>query len=175
MTNSELKSLRGQLSDIYRDMRNVCMTRRHYDQKLRTVQHVNTWYEGLLAVGTSGTVAGWSFWKEATGQAIWIGVGVFVSILSIIKPIIRLSEEVKRLSTLAAKYAALQVDFQLLVFDIKADCGLSESSRKIYKEICKKMTDLGEREDTPPSEKRLAKLCEQVNREFPPSSFWSPE
>ena len=156
-------------------MRNVCMTRKYYDQKLRSIQRLNLWYEALLALGTSGTVAGWSFWRESTGQAIWIGLGAVVSVLSIIKPVIKLSDEVKRLSTLETKYAALQIDFQLLIFDIKSDRGLSQSSRRLYKEICKKMRDIGEREDTHPSEKKLAKLCEQVNREFPPSSFWSPE
>jgi len=41
-------------------------------------------------------------------------------------------------------------------------------------EICQKMKDLEVKGDSPPNEKSLRKCQQDVNREIPPKSLWSP-
>lgn len=175
MEPTELHSLRAQLGDIYRDYRNVCMSRKYYEHRLKRTHNFNFWYEVTLAFGTSGTVAGWAFWTNPTGQTIWIGIGTVVAIGTIVKPILKLVDEIERLTTLATKYAALQIDFQLLIFDIKSEGKMSKSLRRFYRETCDKMKDLDVKGDSAPSAKLLKRCYDDVNREMPPSSLWSPE
>lgn len=174
MDASDLKKLRDQLGDVYRDYRNVVMSRKHYEDRLKTLQRWNTVYEIVIAVGTSGTVGSWAIWSEGVGKSTWIVIGAIVALLTVIKPFLKLAERIEQKSTLATKYAAMQIDFQLLIFDIKSEGKLSSACRKIYKEICKKMQDLGSKDDATPAAKRLRRFCEEVNREIPPESLWSP-
>ena len=173
-SEAEIDDLRSVLSDVYRDTRNVVLTKKYYENKLARIQRLNDWYEIVLAFGTSATVAGWSFWKEPSGYTLWNAVGVITALLAIIKPIIKLSDEIKRLSSLATKYAALQIDFQKLVFTIKYDRGFTDRSYRTYMRIFEKMRDIGEREDADAPDKKLRKFAAKVNQEFPPTNFWAP-
>ncbi len=174
MTDTQIQELRNVLSDVYRDMRNVVLTKKYYESKLAMVQRVNLWYEGILAFGTSATVAAWSIWQEAAGERLWVAIGVVVALLSIIKPVVKLSDEVKRLTSLATKYAALQIDFQKLIFKIKYDRAFNDRSCKTYLKIFSKMKDIGEREDADVPANKLRKFAKIVNQEFPATSFWAP-
>jgi hypothetical protein len=175
MHGVELISLRAQLSDIYRDYRNVCLSRKYYEYRLKRVHSTNFWYEAVLAFGTSGTVAGWAFWSNPTGQAIWIGIGIIVALATIVKPILKLPDDLERLTTLSTKYAALQIDFEQLIFDIKSELKVSKALRKSYREIREKMKDLDVKGDSGPNAKLLSRCQVEVNREIPPSSLWSPQ
>lgn len=175
MEKADLFSLRAQLSDVYRDYRNTCLSKKYYEHRLKSVRNINLIYEIVLAFGTSGTVGAWAIWKEPGGNTVWIGIGVTVALLTIIKPLVKLGDEIERLSFLATKYAAMQIDFQLLIFDIKATRQLNDELRRFYKEICTKMQELSAKEDSAPNQKLLRNLCEEVNREIPPKSLWSPD
>lgn len=174
MVSAETLNLRSQLKDVYRDYRNVAMSRKYYECRRQTRHNFNVWYEIVLAFGTSGTVGGWALWTNPTGQQIWIGIGILVSIGAIAKPILKLGDDIERLTTLSAKYAALQIDFEQLIFDIKGEQKITKLIRKAYKEICQKLKDIEVKGDSPPDEKLLRKCQEDVNREIPPNSLWWP-
>lgn len=175
MTENEILDLRTQLSDIYRDYRNMCLSKKYYACRLKRIQQYNFWYEIILAVGTSGTVAGWAIWQQPNWQTVWIVIGAVVAIFTVIKPIINFAGEIERLTTLETKFNSLQIDFQILIFDIKTRKKLDKSLLKTYKEICEKQKNIGVKEDSAPSQKVLRRLCDEVNQEIPVNSLWSPK
>ena len=122
MTDSETSNLRTQLTDIYRDYRNVAMSRKYYECRRVERHRFNVWYEIVMAFGTSGTVGTWAFWQQpAAGQQFWIAIGILVSIGAIAKPILKVGDDIERLAALSAKYAALQIDFEQLIFERTED------------------------------------------------------
>lgn len=175
MTKNEISHLQIQLSDIYKDYRNMCLNKKYYACRLRRVQRLNFWYEIILAIGTSGTVAGWAIWQQPNWQPVWIGIGVIVAICSIIKPILNFSGEIERFTTLETKFNALQIDFETLCFDIKRKKGLDDSLIKLYKETREKLKTLGVKEDSAPSKRIIQRLCNDVHQEIPVNSLWSPK
>lgn len=175
MTEAEIFHLQAQLTDIYRDYRNMCLNKKYYACLLRKTQRLNFWYEIILAIGTSSVVAGWAIWQKPGWQTVWIGLGAIVAIGTIIKPIVDFSSEIERLTTLETQFNALQLDFETLCFDIKTKNGLDESLIKFYKDIREKLKTLGAREDSAPSQDFLRKLQNEVNQEIPASSLWSPQ
>jgi hypothetical protein len=175
MTNTEILHLRTQLGDIYKDYRNICLNKKYYAYRLRQTQKLNFWYEIILAIGTSGTVAGWAIWQQPNWQPVWIAIGAVVAICSVIKPIINFSADIERFTTLETKFNALQIDFETLCFDIKRKKNLDESLIKLYKEIREKLKDFGVKEDSAPPIKLLRRLQKEVNQEIPASSLWSPK
>ena len=174
LDSAELKNLRARLSDIYRDYRNTVMSRKYYECRRQSVYRFNFGYEVSIAIATSGTVGGWALWSTAAGHAFWVTAGGVVAVGTIIKPILRLADELDRLTTLSTKYAALQIDFEQLIFDIKTEGTITKPIRKAYADICQKMKDLDGKGDSPPKRKLLKTCQEDVNREIPPRSLWSP-
>lgn len=174
MDAAELTSLRARLSDIYRDYRDTVMSRKYYECRRQSTYRFNFWYEVLIACGTSGTVGGWALWSVPAGHLVWVGVGATVAIATIVKPILKLADELERLAALSTKYAALQVDFEQLIFDIKTAGTITKPIRRIYGNICDKMKDLDGKGDAPPRERLLKRCQDDVNREIPPTSLWSP-
>jgi hypothetical protein len=174
MTRAEILHLRTQLSDIYKDYRNMCLSKMYYAERLRKTLRRNFWYEIFLAIGTSGTVAGWAIWQQPGWEMAWIIIGGIIAVFTIIKPIINFSGEIERLTTLETKFNALQIDFETLCFDIKTKQCLDKSLIKVYKNIKEKLKSLGVKEDSAVSEKILRRLQAKVNQEIPAKTLWSP-
>ena len=175
MTKAEILHLQTQLSDIYRDYRNICLNKKYYAERLRKTLGYNYWYEIFLAAGTSGTVAGWALWQKPGWETVWIVIGAVIALLTAIKPATNLSGEIERLSTLETKFKALQLDFEMLCFDIKTKRGLDKSLIKSYKDIRDKLQTLGVKEDSAVPTEVLRRIQHEVEREIPSTSLWAPK
>lgn len=175
MTDRELKALRDQLSDIYRDYRNVALTKKVYEHELCRTERLNRVYEIVLAVGTSGTIAGWALWKDPLLANVWPVIGGVIAVLSIIKPILGLGAKIERLSEISTHYASLLIDFQVLMFEIKRKQTLDDADRAAYFKLLDKIKSVGPKDDPKISKKLHYRFFEEVNREIPVDSLWSPE
>jgi len=174
MKKHEKERLCTELQDIYDMMRNVALTKKHYDRRLHKFQRGNTAFEILLAIGTSSTVAGWTFWSSSMGVPVWTTIGIVIAVLTILKPILRLPAQIERFSILSTKYNALLIDLQIISFDIKSRGNIEDAIRSRFKAECEKLKNMGAKEDPVVSEKIRRKLCAEVNREIPAESFWYP-
>jgi hypothetical protein len=175
MTDRELKALREQLSDVYRDYRNVYLTKKAYEHEARRVERLNRAYEIFLAIGTSGTIAGWALWKDPSLANVWPVIGGVVAILSVVKPILGLSSKIERLTSITTHYASLHIDFQVLMFEIRRKQAFDDVERATYFKLLEKIKAVGPKDDPVISKKLHYKLFDEVNREIPPESLWSPE
>jgi hypothetical protein len=164
-----------ELADVYDPQRNVLLTRKHYERRLKNFQRFNSAFEIFLAFGTSTTVAGWALWTTSIGDTAWAIIGGVIAILAVIKPILKLPAHIERFSVLATKYNSLLVDLQVIVFDIKSNAGLNVSGRQRFKAACEKLKNMGAREDPAVSEKIRRKLCIEVNNELPADNYWFPK
>lgn len=168
------KTLRGQLRDIYRDYRNVLMSKKYYECRLKRKEDLNLCYEIVLAVGTSGAVAGWAIWSSSAGGLAWTILGGVVAILSIVKPTLAVGSRIERYTKLVTHYDALFYDFQLLAFEIKRREGLGDTEVQTYRELHNRMKIADLTDDPNPSARLLKKCQSSVNQQIPTNDLWWP-
>lgn len=148
------------------------MSRDYYACRLAQVKRWNFMYEIVLAVGTSGTVAGWYLWQTPAGKTSWALFAGLVAILSILKPILQLPKEIERYSKLHTGYSALFYDLREHVDEIQNDGGITESREKSLKEARKRLLDLALQDDPKPSSRLLRQCQAEVNRLIPSFDEW---
>lgn len=172
MPRSDSKILVSQLTDIYADYRNVLMSKLYYENRLKAFISRNFWYEVFLAIGTSGTVAGWAIWSREYGVTVWAIIGGAVAIFSVLKPILNYGSEIERYGQLRSHYDSLYYDFQTFAFDLKTNHRLTNVEIDTYKTLRKKMSDMKVPDDPNPSEKLLRECQERVYHQIPTDRLW---
>ncbi|HEY0376541.1 MAG TPA: hypothetical protein VGC87_06250 [Pyrinomonadaceae bacterium] len=166
--------LRGLVGRIYDAFCNASLSRKYYSHRLTNYRIINRWYEIVLGVGSSATVAAWSLWKVPGGANFWTAFAGAIAVLALIKPFLPLSNDIERFSKLHTGYTDLYYDLQVLIEDLKTNSGVTkdiadraENAEKRYKELAL--------QDDPKVRKRLHRKCEEeVRKAFPTSYFWKP-
>ena len=156
----------------YDDYRTVRMSRDYYGCRLSQVKRWNLLYEVVLAIGASGTVAGWYLWQTPAGKTSWALFAGFVAILSILKPILQLPKEIERYSKLHTGYSALFYDLRDLIDEIQNDGGITPAREKSVAEAQKKYRELALQDDPKPSQRLLRQCQAEVNRLTPSFDDW---
>ena len=160
---------------MYNELRTARLNVKYLQQKLRTLKRVNLSYEIILAVTTSSTVAGFSFWQEGTGKAIWAGVGGLAAVLSVVKPILKLPETFQRKQELLASYMILDHDLNTIVSEIQFKKKYDEALRQQFVRALERKAELVKKDTDSSVNERLRRRCtNEVLRELPSDSFYIP-
>ncbi|MGH8491442.1 MAG: hypothetical protein ACREXS_21930 [Gammaproteobacteria bacterium] len=163
------------LKRIYDDYRNVLMSRDYYACRLVLLKRWNFVYEILLAVGASGTVAGWYLWQTPVGKTSWALFAGLVALMSILKPILQVPKAIERYSKLHTGYCDLVYDFRELVDDIQSYGGITQTMRDSLAKAKGRYRDLAPQDDPKPSAKLLRKCQAEVKKKVPSFEEWCPK
>lgn len=163
----------ARLKQIYDNYRDVLLSSDYYACRLVYLKRCNLYYEIILALGASGgLVAGWYIWKTSYGQPVWASFSGVAAVLAILKPILKISEEVGRYSKLYTGYADLAYDYKQLVNKIKIKGGISEELRREAVSAEKRFKSLSVDDDPRPSEKLLRKCQQAIKQRVPKFDDW---
>lgn len=163
--------------DVYDEFRTARLNTLCYSRQLSTLTRINTTTEVLLAIFTSSTIASFWFWDTDIGQYSWQVFGVISAILAILKPILNLTDKIKKKSEIAAAYRELDQDFLNLRIKINQEGKYSEYIKKEFDNLLKKKKEivLRYKDDGGAPCKRLVNKCfEQVQNELPVEIFYIP-
>jgi hypothetical protein len=127
-----------------------------------------------LAVGTSGTIGAWAFWKTGYGQYAWTAVAGLAAILAVLKPILALPKPIERYTKLFAGYSDLYYDLEQISNEVKITGALSRDTLKSYNRALDRFRKLSIDDDAKPDEKLRRKCFEEVLRAIPASMLWMP-
>jgi len=160
-----------QINGIYNDYRKAYMNRLYYDCRVEFLKKVNLYYEIVLAVGTSGTVAAWYVWETGFGKTVWPIFGGTVALLSILKPILKIPERIERLSKLQTGYSELYYELEQSKRTMEEQKGLppdvlksSAAAQARYRKLAM--------EDEVPHEKLLQRCFDEVKRKTAAFPDW---
>jgi hypothetical protein len=160
---------------VYNELHTARLNVKYLQRKLRTLKRVNLSYEIILAVATSSTVAGFSFWQGGAGKAIWPGVGVVAALLSIVKPILKLPEAFQRKQELLASYMILDHDLNTIGLEIQFSKKYDEALRGQFARALERKSELVKKDIDSSVNERLRRRCyNEVLRELPADSFYIP-
>lgn len=173
--SSEKRKLMNELNDVYDDYRTVGMNQKYYAKRLTRISRFNTWYECILAVGASGTFAGWSIFQDGVGKRTWTIFAGVVAILVVIKPFLQVSRKIRQYSKLRTDYRNLYYDYRMLAREIRREEQFTEEMKNMLRKAEKRYADVAIADDTNPSKRLLLKCQDEVNQEVPVESLWYPQ
>lgn len=162
---------RVQINGIYSDYRKAVMNHLYYQCRVEYLKKINLYYEIVLAVGASGTIAAWYVWQTPLGKAAWPIFAAVVAVLSILKPILKLPEKIEKLSK-------LQVGYKELYYELDKWKRVMEENKGLTPEVLKASAEAQERyrrlaiEDEAPDDKILTKCFEEVKKRTSAFADW---
>jgi hypothetical protein len=160
---------------VYNEIRTARLNIKYLQRKIRSLRNVNLIYEITLAVATSSAVAGFSFWQDATGKAIWAAIGVVATLLAVVKPILQLSDVLRGKQELLASYMILDHDLNTIRGEIQFKGKYDDALKRQFLRALERKAELVKKDTGSGVNERLRHRCfEEVLRELPSESFYIP-
>ena len=171
-----IQKSRHPIWDLYDLQREARFLSKLYLAKVHTYSQVILWADLITTLfAGSSAIAGFSFWKSGFGNQAWaIGAGL-AAIVSVSKPIFRLTERVKIYQDLYARYTELEHDCEILATKIKNAGKYTDSSKNAVLSLKKNAKTIAR--NAPPTKfrKKFEKEVQaQVNHELPADRFYIP-
>jgi hypothetical protein len=166
---------RAELDWLYDQYRITIMNRLYYADRLEWSKWWNLTFEIIIAIGTSGVIAGWAIWSSTTfGKYFWPGFAGFVAVLTILKPILQLPLRIERYSKLWSGYNELAFDIGIKIeeVNIKREQMLSLETFRI--QCDRRLRDLRSMDDHKPNIKKLSKCEDNAIKQVPIENLWYP-
>ncbi len=162
--------------DVYDEYRTARLNVRYYEKQLSKLRRNNILVEIVLAVSVSSGVAGLWIWETVVGGIIWKALATLAAFLAVIKPIVKLSDQVQKKSQVLTNWRLLDDGLQQLILAINAYGKYDDEMRNSFLTLMKTKTTIIKEEPTEGVDEKLRRLCfEQVKRELPSDSFFIPE
>ena len=108
--------LASDLGDAYRRSRMIAL---YYGCQLARAQRLTLWLDVSVAIGTSSTVATLGVWRSDTGHTFLSTVAGLATLVTVVRPILALSERVARYSKLWAEYNTVSAALERIVRDVR--------------------------------------------------------
>lgn len=171
---------RQKFENIYDEFRTLVLSREYYARRMKRQRFLLKWLDIFLAIFAAGSgVLGFALWKS---QFVGIPVGpLFLSIatgmavvVAIVRPYLKLEDDLERLSSMQAVYSALSFAMHDIVRKVKTDGQVDGVADAVYGVLRQVRGNIGTKEDAPPNEKLLRKVMLLVNEMHPENSFYYP-
>lgn len=162
----------ARLQQIYDEQRLCLLYKQYFERKTSSLQLRLLVLDVAIVIGTSTTgIAGWTLWSQPVFAPTWaILAGVAVT-LALIKPILRLDENLLQYNKLFTIYSRQFRKYSKIVNDIAYRVSLTNSIQERYNRLSKDGDDIDE---VPMDKKLLARLVHHVNKELPVDQYWWP-
>ena len=161
---------------VYDEQRTARLNVRYLQRELARLKFVDRWSEILVAVATTSSVG--SFWVLQTliGGAIWKTAGAIAVVVSIVRPILRLSDRIQEKEKLLTGYSVLDHDLHCICIEIRHARKYDNSLHKEFVSAMNRKAELIKTNSASPVDEKLLKKCEAlVILELPAESFFIPE
>lgn len=177
---AEIADLNRTLEGVYDDYRTISLNAKYNGERLSEATRNNRILEIIIAVGASGSgIAGLALWKSDYGQLAWGAISLAAILVSIVKPILNLGQDIEEYSKLWVEYSTLFARFRNVIRAIEsqrsriAETGnLPQNIIDQVLDIPAKMVELAPRGDQRPNRRKVEALQARVNEEIPPATLW---
>jgi hypothetical protein len=163
----EESEFRNVMRDLVRKCRRVQANRKYNASQLILYQRCNFWYDVVLAVGTSGTVAGWAIWQGPAGKVVWSLLGAVVALLAIVKPILQLAKKIEHYTQQHHQYTELFLTIDEIFTQAAISPGaLSPTAKNLYITLDSRFGKITPNDDPRPSRRVMERCSAEVDREI---------
>lgn len=169
------ESLRAELNVIYGKYRTSAMNQKYYANRLTHLTRLNRYYEIVLALGTSTAIAGWALWSLNNWTRVtWSIFSGIITLLAVMKPFLKMPEDIEKYSTLHTGYRALYLNLESIVSKIRRKSTLTSEVRELFDAAQDQYKSLALNDAVNINQKILKQCQEQVIQEITVESLWYP-
>jgi hypothetical protein len=155
--------------------RTASMNRKYYGYRLSRVKLLNVGLEILVAVGTSSAIGAWWIWRSSSaGETAWAILAAAATLLAILKPILKLSDQVERHTKLFVGHGDVYYDLKLIASDLARAKNYTDEIDKNFRRTVERIKELAPEDDPKINDRLRRKSYEEVKREIPVESLWWP-
>ncbi len=147
--------------DVYDLHRTVRLNAKYYAARLDNLERYNFWIEFALAVSASSTIASMWLWTTPLGQVFWSIFGVATAILSIAKPLLKLTDKILRMERVQCGYEALDHDLYRLGVHISQSGSYAPQLQKQFFEAVNRRGQLVRERVEVRESKALKRRCDE--------------
>lgn len=119
--------------EIWKDMLDADLNARYWGEQTRVAYSRDKWIRIFLALASSGTIAGWSIWKDF--PLAWQALSAMTAVLAIASPVLNYAEKAKNSLVLYCAWSDILRAYEQLW--IKVECRVLINARKLIAEYGK--------------------------------------
>lgn len=162
--------------DVYDEFRTARLNMRYYERQLNALRRKNIIIEFVLALSVSSGVAGLWLWQNAVGGFIWKALVTVAAFLAILKPLIKLSDQIQQKSEILTSWRLFDDGLQNLTLVVKERRNYDEEMLNRFHTLMETKSTIVQREPLECIDEKLRTKCfQQVNQELPFDNFFVPE
>jgi hypothetical protein len=163
--------------DVYDLQRTARLNVKYYTQRLSQIERDNFLLELIVAItAPSSAVAGLFFWDTEVGKDVWQYLGVLAAFFAVLKPLLKLSDKIKKFEESLTGYKTLDYDLQIIAAQIKQKKEYTQGLQKEFNRALDRKGKLAKVEPVRKENKKLKnKLQREVCSEFPSNHFYIPQ
>jgi len=170
-----MSTLEHPVWNLYDELRTARLNVRYYETKLSSVRRNNIIIEFVLALSVSSGIAGLWLWQNAVGGFIWKGLVTLAAFLAVLKPLIKLSDEIQHKSEILTSWRLLDDGLRNLMLQIKERSNYDEELLNRFHAMMETKTTIIQREPLERIDEKLRIKCfRQVCEELPVDDFFIP-
>jgi len=172
-SNAEIPE--GRLDYIYNAYRTALLNRKYSSRMLSRYKRLNKGAEILIAIGSgsgSAGIASLAIFGTLPGKYLWLLVSAAATLLGVIKPVLKIGDEIENYTKLFAGHSNLYFELNDIVEEIRVSRSFTAELQKRYLSSKKLVRDLGTKEDFSRNDNLTRKLQREVNAEIPPNMLW---
>lgn len=162
--------------DVYNQFRTTRLNIIYLETVVTRLKCCNTLMDCAIALAASSDVAGIWFLQGATSQIVWKWLIGITAILSVIKPLLRLTTRVQKGEKELLGYKLIFFDIQKLIIKVNQGQRYTAALKTDFLKILDRRANLIHIEEAHFTFKRLLRKCyEQVNLEIPCKTLLIPK
>jgi hypothetical protein len=162
--------------NLYDEYRTARLNVRYYERKLSSLRRNNLSVEFILAISISSGVVGLWVWQTTVGGIFWKALVTLAAFLSVLKPIVRFSDQIQQNCEILANWRSLDDGFQNLTTFVKERKIYDEEMQRSFHILMDSKSKIIQKEPKEAINQKLRRECfNQVNTELPANNFFVPE
>lgn len=162
---------------LYDLWRTAKLNEKYYAARSDFLQKINICMDITIAVtAPGGTISAITLWSTPVGAILWKVLLVIAAVVGILKPLLHLTDSIKKMETCLSGYRLLVHDTNEIINDMKQRRRYDDEIVKEYKEAYKRKGVLiSQNPETKESKRLVSRFTEEVNRELADYDFYIPE
>jgi hypothetical protein len=167
----------GRLEYIYDAYRTALLNRKYFDRMRSRYRSLITSADVVIAIGAGSAsygIASLAIFGTLPGKYVWLVVSAVATVLSAIKPVLKIGDKIDNYSKLHAGHSNIYSELKDIVEEIRVSKSITADLQKRYDSSKKLVKELGAKEDFSRNLKLIRKLQREVNEEIRPDLLWVP-
>ena len=162
--------------DVYDLLRTSRLNIKYYSYKLSGLERSNFLVELIVAItAPSSSIAGLFFWDSDYGQYIWKILGILAAVFSVVKPLLNLTDKIRKYSETLIGYRVIFNDLQSIMYQIKQKGEFTDLLQKDFNRVLELKKEISINEPEIVEDENLKdRFQNEVLVEFPTENFFIP-